>query len=191
MGEKPQNLQSSKVIADLFGVTTRRIEQLKSEGIISGSGKPTRYDLFPTVKTYIKYLSDKANGRDQSETTAKLTEQKLKAEVDLKEAKAEAAKLELAELQGKMHRAEDVETITTSHVMFARSLLMALPGKLAVDCAALTTSNEVADRIKREIYDVLESLSDFKYDGEEYKRLVQERQGWESRQDDQYDESSD
>lgn len=191
MGEKPQNLQSSKVIADLFGVTTRRVEQLKSEGIISGGGKPTRYDLFPTVKTYIKYLSDKANGRDQSETAAKLTEQKLKAEVDLKEAKAEAAKLELAELQGKMHRAEDVETITTAHVMFARSLLMALPGKLAVDCAALTTSNEVADRIKREIYNVLESLSDFKYDGEEYKRLVQERQGWDSRQDDEYDESSD
>ena len=180
MAEQTQNLQSSQVIAKIFGVTTRRVEQLKTEGIIKGSGKPTKYDLLPTIQAYIKYLSDKANGREQKQNIADLTESKLNAEARLKQAKAEKADLELKELQGKMHRAEDVEAITTAHVMYVRSLLMSLPGKLAVDCANLTSSREVADRIKREVYSVLDSLVSFEYNEEEYKKLVQERQGWEA-----------
>lgn len=180
MAEANQNLQSTQVIAKIFGVSTRRIEQLKTEGIIKGQGKPTKYDLLPTIQAYIKYLSDKANGREKKESLTSLTEQKLKAEAELKEHKAEIARLELDELKGKMHRAEDVEAITTAHVMYARSLLMALPGKLAVDCAHLTSSNEVADRIKREVYSVLDSLASFQYDAEEYKKLVLARQGWDS-----------
>lgn len=176
-----QNLQSSQVIAKIFGVSTRRIEQLKTEGIIKGSGKPTRYDLLPTIQAYIKYLSDKAYGREQKQSSTELTTQKLSAEARYKVAKAEAAELELKELKGKMHRAEDVEAITTAHVMFVRSLLMALPTKLAIDCASLQTSRECADRIKREIYSVLDELAGFQYDPEEYKKLVQARQGWDGR----------
>ena len=57
----------------------------------------------------IKYLSDKANGREKKEATAKLEEDKLRAEAEIKQAKAQQAKMELKELQGKLHRAEDVE----------------------------------------------------------------------------------
>ena len=178
-----QNLQSSQVIAKIFGVTTRRVEQLKTEGIIKGSGRPTKYDLLPTIQAYIKYLSDKANGREQKQNIADLAESKLDAETRLKNTKALKAEFELKEIQGKMHRAEDVEAITTAHVMFMRSLLMGLPGKLAVDCASLKTSNEVAERIKREVYSVLNQLADFEYDANEYKKLVQERQGWENQHD--------
>ena len=100
-----ENLQTTQVIAKIFGVSTRRVEQLKAEGVIKGQGRPTKYDLLPTIQAYIRYLSDKANGRAKKETTAELEESKLRAEVDIKEAKAAAARLELAELQGTMHRA--------------------------------------------------------------------------------------
>ena len=173
-----ENLQSTQVIAKIFGVSTRRVEQLKTEGVIKGQGKPTKYDLLPTIQAYIRYLSDKANGREKKETTAELEEAKLRAEVDIKEAKAKAAQMELKELQGKMHRAEDVEAITTDHVLFLRSMLLAMPGKLAVDLAGTHTAPEQADRVKREVYYLLERLAEYRYDPEEYRARVRERQGW-------------
>ena len=108
--------------------------------------------------------------------------EKLTAEKRIKMAKAEMAELELKELKGDLHRASDVEAITTDHVMFVRSMLMAMPGKLAVDVAAIQTAPEAAERIKQEVYAILQQLSDYRYDPEEYKKRVRERQGWNERQ---------
>ena len=182
-----QNLQPVQVIAKIFGVSTRRVEQLKTEGIIKGQGKPTKYDLLPTIQAYIKYLSDKANGREKRETYAQIETDKLSAEKRFKTAKAEMAELELAELRGQLHRAEDVEAITTDHVLFLRSMLMAIPGKLAVDLAGNHTAAEQSERVKKEIHYVLDRLANYKYDPEEYKRRVMERQGWELKSKDEDD----
>lgn len=174
---------TSAELADLFGFEgTRRIDQLRGDGVITGEGKPIRYKLFDTVKQYVSFLSEKAYGREQKQTVSDLEEEKLRAEVDMKLAKAEAAKLELDELRGKLHRAEDVESITTDHVLFLRSMLMAMPGKLAVDCANCKTAAEAADRIRREVYYVLNNLTEYRYDPEEYKKRVRERRGWEEEQ---------
>ena len=129
MAEINKNLQPTQVIAKIFGVSTRRIEQLKTEGIIKGEGRPTKYDLLPTIQAYIKYLSDKANGREKKQTDSELETSKLEAESRYKTAKADMAELELRELRGELHRASDVEAITTDHVMLLRSMLMALPGR--------------------------------------------------------------
>lgn len=184
-----QNLQPSQVIAKIFGVTTRRVEQLKAEGIITGQGKPTKYDLLPTIHAYIRYLSDKANGREKKETMASLEEAKLQAEVDIKKSKAEAARLELAELRGKMHRAEDVEAIFTDHVLFLRSLLLAMPGKLAVDLSGEHTAAEQANTVRREVYYILNNLADYRYDPEEYRKRILDREGWEVQREDEGDGS--
>lgn len=183
-----ENLQPTQVIAKIFGVSTRRVEQLKTEGVIRGQGKPTKYDLLPTIQAYIKYLSDKANGREKKETDSQLETEKLTAEMRIKMAKAEMAELELKEMRGELHRASDVEAITTDHVLYMRSMLMAMPGKLAVDVAALSSAAECAERIKREVYTVLNSLADYRYDPDEYKRRVRERQGWNERNGDDSDE---
>lgn len=176
-----ENLQGTQVIARIFGVSTRRVEQLTTEGVIKAApnSRPRKYDLLPTIQRYIQYLSDKANGREKKQTASDLEESKLRAEVQIKEAKAEVAKLELAEIKGKMHRAEDVEAIMTDHVLYFRSMLMAMPGKLAVDLAGTHTANEQAERVKQEIYFILSELAGYKYDPEEYKQRVMERQGWE------------
>lgn len=178
-----QNLVGSQVIAKLFGVSTRRIEQLKTEGVIKGQGKPTKYDLLPTIQAYIKYLSDKANGREKKESDSKNESMRLDGEARFKIAKAEMQELKLKELKGELHRAEDVEAITTDHVMYIRSMLMAMPGKLAVDCATLDTAPQVADRIKKEVYFILDNLAEYEYDAEAYKKRVREREGWNEQQD--------
>ena len=184
-----ENLQSSQVIAKIFGVSTRRVEQLKTEGVIKGQGKPTKYDLLPTIQAYIRYLSDKANGREKKETDSQLETEKLTAEKRIKMAKAEMAELELKELKGELHRASDVEAITTDHVLYMRSMLMAMPGKLAVDLATIQTAPEAAERIKQEVYAILNNLASYRYDPDEYKRRVRERQGWNGRHTDEDEES--
>jgi len=178
-----ENLQSTQVIAKIFGVTTRRVEQLKAEGVIQGKGRPIKYDLLPTIQAYIKYLADKAYGREQKETSKDLDESKLRAESRFKNAKAEMAELELEELRGTLHSAEDVEAVMTDHILLLRSMILALPGRLAVDVCAAATPTQAADIIKQECYAMLNQLADYEYDPAEYQRRVRERKGWDNRID--------
>lgn len=189
-----KNLQRPEVIAKLFQVTVRRIQQLTQEGIIETveikQGKRTlrRYDLIPTVQAYIKYLGDKAYGREQKGSTDK-EEEKLQAEIDMKKAKARIAELELDELEGRMHSADDVEAMTTDLCLAVRSALLSMPGQLAVDVAESTDAAEISEIIKAAVNDILDELSRYEYDPGEYRRRVRERQGWlENHSADEYDE---
>lgn len=170
----------SKTIAALFSMTDRRVQQLTKEGIITATkeGNANRYDLLPTIQKYIKYLSDKANGKELSKKDSENEDRKLEAEADLKRSKADMAALQLKELEGKMHRSEDVEALTLDLVFTVRSMLVALPGRLAVDVVGAKTASEASEIIREEVYKVLEELSNYKYDPEEYARRVRERQGW-------------
>lgn len=174
-------LVGSDILAQLFGVTTRRIQQLTKEGVIVSTKVKgaNRYDLMTTIQRYIKYLGDKANNREsKSSQVIEIEVRKMKAEADLKESKASIAALELNEIEGKMHRSEDVEAMTTDLVFAIRSMIMALPGRLAIDVANITTAAEASERIKQECHGILNDLSNYHYDPEEYKRRVRDRQGW-------------
>ena len=61
-------------------------------------------------------------------------------------------------------------------------MLMAMPGKLAVDLAGNHTAPEQAERVKKEIHYILNQMVEYKYEPEEYKKRVMARQGWESSQ---------
>ena len=145
-----KNLQGSDIIARLFGVTTRRVQQLVNEGIIPAEQKkPLRFDLLKTVQAYIKYLSDKAYGKEQKSTdTVQAEADKLRAEADLKTHKAKIAEMQLNELEGTMHRSEDVEAMTNDLVYNIRAQIMALPGRLAVDVAQINDANEASALIR-------------------------------------------
>lgn len=175
-----QNLQPAAVIARLYGTDVRRIQQLNTAGIIKGQGRPAMYDLLPTIQALFKYQRDIIQDKKKSAATSELEERKLKAEAEIKESKAAIVKMEQEELEGKLHRAEDVESIVTDHVLFLRSMLMAMPGKLAVDLGGTHTAAEQAERVRQEVYFVLDQLANYKYDPEEYRKRVKERQGWEN-----------
>ncbi|WP_088227798.1 protoporphyrinogen oxidase [Desulfosporosinus sp. FKB] len=189
--ESNAKLVGSDYLAEVFGVSKRRIQQLTKEGVIVATKVKNAncYDLMPTVQGYIKYLSNKINNREPKNSEALKNEaRKSKAEADLKESKASMAALELDELEGKMHRSEDVEAMTTDLVFSIRSMIMALPGRLAIDVAGITTAAEASERIKQECFGILNDLSNYRYDPEEYKRRVRERQGWKEQEKDGPDE---
>lgn len=173
-------LVDSKTIAAIFGVDPRRVQQLAKEGIITATkdGHANRYDLLPTIQKYIRYLSDKANGREPSKKDSEIEARRLEAEADLKRSKADMAALQLKELEGTMHRSEDVEAVMTDLVYNIRSMLIALPGRLAVDVTGAATPAEASEIIRTEVYKILTELAGYKYDPEVYARRVRDREGW-------------
>lgn len=180
MAEAKKNLQGSAIIAKLFGVTERRVQQLAQEGIIpAAQRKPYKFDLLPTVQAYIKHLSDKAYGKEQKSTDNVQAEaDKLRAEADLKQSKAKIAEMQLKEFEGKMHRSEDVEAMTNDLVYTVRSMIMALPGRLAMDVIQVSSAAEASALIRAECYKILNELAGYEYDPEAYQRRVRDREGW-------------
>lgn len=181
MATKPteKKLVGSGAVASLFGVTTRRVQQLTQEGVIEAQRVKgaNKYDLMATAQRYIAYLTEKANGRE-GQRDDELEKRKQEAEATLKESKAGVAKLQLRELEGSMHRSEDVKAVLSDLVYTTRSMLMTLPGRLAVDTSTAKTPAEASEAIRVEVFKVLESLAGYKYDPEIFAKRVRDRQGW-------------
>ena len=203
MAEAPkQNLQTTAIIAKLFDLDERRVQQLAKSGVLpAASTRPYKFDLLPTVKAYIKHLRERANGKEaktadtakaeadklrekanskeaKTADTAKAEADKLRAEADLKQSKAKIAEMQLKELEGKMHRSEDVEAMTNDLVFTVRSMIMALPGRLAMDVSQAASANEASALIRAECHKILNELAGYQYDPEVYQRRVRDREGW-------------
>lgn len=137
-----------------------------------------RYFLPETIKAYVNYLRELANSKAKPADTVKAEADKLRAEADLKQSKAKIAEMQLKELEGKMHRSEDVEAATNDLVYTTRSMIMALPGRLAMDVVQAKTAAEASAIIRAECYKILNELAGYQYDPEVYKRRVRDREGW-------------
>lgn len=121
-----------EIIAQLFGVSVRRIQQLTQEGILptAETTEGRRYDLVPTIQSYVKYLSDKAYGKNRSEKEMELREQKMKAEVALKESQSELHRLKTDIAAGKYIAVEEVTLDYQRFFVTFKKFAMALPARL-------------------------------------------------------------
>lgn len=176
---------STKDIAELLGVDVRRVQQLTKEGTITGvkvAGKYT-YDLFSVSKEYIAHLSKKVSGKEKTEKGIILEDEKLSEEIGIKKSKRKIIEMEVAELEGKLHNADDVKDMTTDLVLAIRSMLLAFPGRLSVDIIKCTAP-EASEMIERAIHDVLDELSKYKYNPKEYRKRVMDSKGWLNDNDD-------
>ena len=171
-------------LAVVLGLSKRRIEQMIQDGTLQTISKG-RLSLADSVQRYIKFVSGDPADKDD----IKIEKSRRKAEALMKASKASIAKLEADELQGKMHRSEDVAAMTEDLVYTIRGMLLALPGRLAVDVAAADSPAEAAEIIRKEVFSVMQELSRYRYDPEKYEARVRERRDWETivGQDD-YDE---
>lgn len=156
------------------GKSNQWIGQLISQGILHKAETPngTLFNLFETMKEYCSYIENKPT---KKVTESELDIRKKKADAEYKEAKAEVARLEADEFQGKMHRSEDVQAMTADLLFFVRGALTAIPGRCATDCAASSEPNEVQKIIEREVFEILKDLSEYKYDPSRYDDLVRQR----------------
>lgn len=186
----PVYIKTADVCA-MTGKSNQWIGQLVSQGTLSkrSTSHGSMFDATATLRAFCDMLAVRTEP-EKSETEIKQEAAKSAAEATLKVSKATIAKLQAQELQGKMHRAEDVAAMTEDLIFTIRGMLLALPGRLAVDAADISDPAEVSELIRSEIYTIMEELSQYRYDSKKYEERVRERMRWESAErEDAADES--
>lgn len=175
-----EKLIQTEELARILGIKERTAQMLAKKGVITCRkvGGKNAYNLYQVVREYVDYTAKKG-----SKTFSSADARKLDEETRLKKIKADIAELELEELRGNLHAAADVEDITTDLVMAVRSAVLALPGTLAMDIIEAKSPAEASEIIKKAVHNILEELADYKYDPDEYRRRVREKQGWQNDRD--------
>ena len=168
--------------ADLCAMTGKSnqwIGQLTSQGVINKRATlhGSMYELTSTVHAYTTMLETRAKEASEKVMSAEHKERNA-AEVSLKKAKATKAVLETKELLGKMHRAEDIEYLVSELLFAVRGMMLALPGRLAIDVANISDPAEASVRIRDEVNLIMQDMVNYQYDSKKYEELVRERLSW-------------
>lgn len=157
-------LYESKVIAQLFGVSVRRIQQLTQDGVLETvhiSGQRNKYDLIPTIQAYIKYLSDKAYGREAKLSETELREKKLQAEIALKESQTELHQLRTAIANGKYISIEEAQADYAKFFAVLKRFCSGLPSRVVGMIGSRISpveSRELEKDLNKEINDILRTF---------------------------------
>ena len=164
-------------VCSMIGKSNQWVGQLTSQGTLNKSA--TRhgayYNLTDTIRAYCEMLEDRADTSSTDEVDKKLEKAKQEAEVSIKKSKATMEDLKAKEMQGKMHRSEDVAKMTEDLIYTIRGALIALPGRVSLEVAALSEPAEVSVVIQREIFKIMEELSEYRYDSKKYEERVRAR----------------
>ncbi|MDO4285186.1 MAG: hypothetical protein Q4C60_07590 [Eubacteriales bacterium] len=130
-----ENYQRPEIVAQLFGISVRRVQQLTQEGVLHSekvAGKSGKmYDLIPTIQSYVQYLSDKAYNRKMSDKEAELKEQKLTAEIALKESQTELHQLRTDIAKGKYIAVEEVQLDYRRFFVVLKKFVLGVPNRVA------------------------------------------------------------
>lgn len=131
-----KTLIGTNELAKLFGVTDRWIQQLTSSGVLTpeivkvNGHDVRRYDLIPNVHSYIQYLQEKVNKNAWTEKENELREQKMKAEIALKESQGELHRLKTEIAAGKYISIEEVTLDYTRFFVTFKRFAMSLPSRI-------------------------------------------------------------
>lgn len=173
-----KGLKDVKFFAKFFGIGERRVQQLRTEGIIKAVKRTTDgylYETIPTIQKYIQYLQGIVAKRSKS--TEELDNQRLEAEIRIKRSKAEESELKLKTYKLELLRAEDVRAFFEELAARTKSNFSALPGRLAMDLKDAQTPAEVSEIIEKAINQVLENLSEFEFTEEFFRERVMADEG--------------
>lgn len=172
-------------VCAMTGKVNQWIGRLVEQGILNKENTKhgTLFDLRKTMRAYCEMLEKRVSKADDNAQT--MEAEKAKAETQIKQSRAVIAIMEASELSGKMHRSEDVQAVTEDLVYSIRSLLIALPGRLAVDVAEAADAAEAATIIRNEVHKLMDELANYRYDSRRYEERVRERKSWEAMEDDE------
>ena len=157
------NYYKTDVIAQLFGVTVRRIQQLTQDGVLPTVQTPSgrRYDLVPTIQKYVKYLSDKAYGKKTSNKENELKEQKLEAEIALKQSQGELHRLKTEIVEGKYIDKSEVQFDYRRFFMNFKKFALSIPSRTTGYINGLvdpTQARTIESELNSEISNLLNSF---------------------------------
>lgn len=143
---------NTQTLAECLGVTKRMVSKLAEDGIIERIGRG-KYDLGECVKAYIEFrISGVKNKGPRSLDSIKAEHEVLKMR---------KTELALRQIEGKLHRADDVKRFWTSMAAAVKSRLLAIPVKVTPEVAGLEDRAEIQKILSREIADALNEIADY------------------------------
>lgn len=155
MSDAPTPSVPVGTLAKLFNLTEVRVQQLVKLGVVV-RGERGRYDLWPSIQGYIKYLQERTGGRSGGDGS-----DYEKHRTRLYKARADAAELSAQLMNGKMHEAEKVAAVWTEMISAARSKLLALPTRAAGKVMGLSEIAQVKAVLEENVNEALNELSDY------------------------------
>lgn len=163
MSESNKTLVGTAELAKLFGLTDRRIQQLTADGTLTcetavvDGHKVRRYDLLPTVHTYVEHLQDKLKKSSRTEKEIELKEQKLAADIALKESQGELHRLKTAITSGDYISVEEIKLDYARFFVNFKKFAMSIPSRL-IGTLSGTLEPLEARRIEKEMSSEISDL---------------------------------
>ena len=149
---------NQKELSQCLGISSRRVRQLREDGLFKISQEGRGYTLEKSIQEYIEYKINAETGRRASIS-------KVEVQAEHEEVKKQISLLKLRKLRRELHEAADVEAFLSDMLIRFKNRLLAVPNKLAMQTAGEEDINTVIQIIKKELIAVLEELS--KYDPDE------------------------
>ena len=140
----------------LLDLTPQRVNQLVNMGVIPRKERG-RYELVPVVRSYVRYLRERAikgdvqGGDDYATHRARLTK-----------AKADMAEMEREQMAARLLPYNDVEKAWCDVVANMRSKMLAIPTNAAADTQAASTLIEAKQILKERVNDALQELAEMR-----------------------------
>ena len=144
---------AADVLANCLGITPRRVQLLAKQGAVVKLRRGV-YDLEKSVQSYITY---KLESLEESQEQKSLDE----IRADHERWKMRKTQLAVQLLEGKLHRAEDVERAWTQSAAAVRSRLLGIPVKAAPQVAGMEDTGEIQQVLQREVAEALNEIAGY------------------------------
>jgi phage terminase Nu1 subunit (DNA packaging protein) len=162
-GEKRSTITTDEV-AKYLGVTTARVSQLKRDGVITPlpSGSRKEGNFYKPLETFIKtsrhyrVLSDSRGSRE--------TEEMKKARERHLIARAKKEELELSEVEGELHKTEDIERVIGAVLTRLRINLLSISKGVAPQLKNQNDETVIAGKIHERIVRALNEVVNLDFD---------------------------
>ena len=119
---KQATIYTRKVIAQVLGISEKRVQQLTEEGVLE-EFSPKHYKFMPAVQGYIGYLqslvADDDQSTDYNQEKARLTK-----------IKREDAELDLKRKRNELHHSDAVKFVMSNSLLAFKARLETLPHKV-------------------------------------------------------------
>ena len=144
---------AADVLANCLGITPRRVQLLAKQGAVVKLRRGV-YDLEKSVQSYITY---KLESLEESQEQKSLDE----IRADHERWKMRKTQLAVQLLEGKLHRAEDVERVWSQSAAAVRSRLLGIPVKAAPQVAGMEDTGEIQQVLQREVAEALNEIAGY------------------------------
>jgi hypothetical protein len=154
-----KELVGTEEIARLTGMSEQWIRRLALDGIITAEKikgeRGRRFDKFPTLRKIVRYYQERAE-QNYNPAAKEMADEKLR----LMKVKRQMDELKLAQLDGELHKASDIERLIGAMLTRLRINLLALPMALAPILRDMDNTMEIAEKMDERIRRVMHEAAE-------------------------------